>query len=30
LDPSTLQKTFRQALLREAVRLKTRKEVLPT
>jgi hypothetical protein len=32
LDPSTLQKTFRQALLREAVRhfLHTRKEVLPT
>ena len=32
LDPSTLQKTFRQALLREAVRhfLNTRKEVLPT
>ena len=32
LDPSTLQKTFRKALLREAVRhlLKTRKEVLPT
>jgi hypothetical protein len=32
LDPSTLQKTFRKALLREAVRhfLKTRKELLPT
>jgi hypothetical protein len=31
LDASTLQKTFRKALLREAVRmLKTRKEVLPT
>lgn len=32
LEPSTLQKNFRQALLREAVRhfLNTRKEVLPT
>ena len=32
LDASTLQKTFRKALLREAVRhlLKSRKELLPT